>query len=127
MLHADTDTSGPIFNGQAPAIMEAYCREAETDVARHAYHLVRAELDTVLRNPTGYYESQVEVRSERGDAVVTDGGIVYGPWLEGVGERNRSTRFKGYFTFRRVAQRISGMSGSIAERTLPKYLRRLDG
>ncbi len=38
---------------------------------------------------------------------VHDSDIVYGPWLEGVGSRNFPvTRFKGYSTFRKVAQQI---------------------
>ena len=29
-------------------------------------------------------------------------GYIYGPWLEGTSQRNQSTRFKGYGTFRKV-------------------------
>jgi len=35
-------------------------------------------------------------------ARVSDGGYLYGPWLEGTSQRNKSTRFKGYGTFRKA-------------------------
>jgi hypothetical protein len=33
-------------------------------------------------------------------------GPVYGPWLEGVGSRNATTRFKGYRAFRKAANAL---------------------
>jgi len=41
---------------------------------------------------------------------VHDSDIVYGPWLEGVSSRNLTTSFKGYSTFRKVAQQIERKS-----------------
>ena len=35
------------------------------------------------------------------------------------------TRFKGYSTFRRVGQRVDRRAKYIAERVLPRYLRRM--
>ena len=121
----DVDLRGPIFEGRAPQIVDAFCREVEEEVADHGVNLVHAELSHVLRNPTGYYESRIQTDRAVGDVAVTDGGVVYGPWLEGVGSRNHSTRFKGYATFRRVAPRLEDASGGIAERVLHKYLGRL--
>jgi hypothetical protein len=40
------------------------------------------------------------------NAFITDGGVIYGPWLEGTSTRNQSTRFEGYGTFRKTAQHI---------------------
>lgn len=38
---------------------------------------------------------------------------------EGVGSRNKTTRFKGYFVFRRISQRLDRQAKHIAERRTP--------
>jgi hypothetical protein len=52
--------------------------------------------------------------------------VIYGPWLEGVGSRNRTTRFKGYFTFRRTAQQLKSRSTAVANGVLRRYLSRME-
>ena len=61
------------------------------------------------RHSIGTYRNNVgKTRTMISDykAMITDGGEVYGPWLEGTSSRNQSTRFKGYGTFRKTAQYI---------------------
>lgn len=59
--------------------------------------------------------------------VVDDGGIVYGPWLEGVGSRNVTTRFKGYRMWRRTAQQMQrGGALAIAEPIVDRAVRELN-
>jgi hypothetical protein len=53
--------------------------------------------------------------------------VVYGPWLEGTSERNRSTRFKGYRLWRKTAQRLQDDAPKIAEAKLPDLANRLGG
>lgn len=126
-FNISTDKSGPVFDGRARLAVKAFCDEAEEEVAQFGFNAVHAELGNVLQHPTGFYESHIQTERANEGVEVNDGGsIVYGPWLEGVGSRNRSTRFKGYFTFRRVTQQVDAVSGSIAERVLPKYLRRMN-
>ncbi|MGW5467686.1 hypothetical protein [Streptomyces chartreusis] len=126
-MDIDVRTSGPIFDGRAQRAARDYCRRVDNEIAEHAANQVRQTLHTVLRHPTGYYESQIRVE-QRGElnSIVTDGGVIYGPWLEGVGSRNRTTRFKGYFTFRRVRQQIQAEAGPLAERILPLYISRME-
>jgi hypothetical protein len=57
--------------------------------------------------------------------MLTDGGVVYGPWLEGVSSRNNSSRFKGYHTFRMVLQEMDKKSEEIAENTIAEAVRKL--
>lgn len=102
--------------------MRAYATHTEREVADEGAKLIRNRLNTVLRHQTGFYRSHIQGEGDR----ITDNGVVYGPWLEGVGSRNRTTRFKGYFTFRRTTQAIEARSGEIAEHILPPYLGRLD-
>lgn len=117
---------GPIFDGRAAAAAAQFAQAAEEEIAETGVNLVRAELGRVLKHPTGYYESQIQTDRSAGSTLITDGGVIYGPWLEGIGTRNSPvTRFKGYSTFRRVGQRVDRQAKLIAERVLPKYLRRM--
>jgi hypothetical protein len=122
-IDIDVEKHGPVFDGRAAAAARQFVRAAEEEIADTGVNLVHQELGRVLRHPTGYYESQIRAEGSQ----ITDGGVIYGPWLEGVGSRNKSTRFKGYFTFRRVGQRLDRQAKHIAERVLPKYLRRMNG
>lgn len=117
--------SGPLFDGVAQQELDNFFRQAKVDIAQEGVNLVHQELSHVLRHPTGYYESQVRTDITAHDPAVTDGGVIYGPWLEGTGSRNRTTRFKGYFTFRRVSQALQQKSGAIAERTLKLFIGRM--
>lgn len=123
-IEIDVEQHGPVFNGQAVEAARQFMRAAEEEIAQTGVNLVRSELGRVLKHPTGYYSSRIQ--AERSE--VNDGGVIYGAWLEGVGTRNSPvTRFRGYFTFRRVGQRLDRQAKHIAERVLPKYLRRMNG
>jgi len=116
-------TKGPLFDGRAAHIINEFTEEARRRIGEEGARDVQSTLDVVLRHPTGHYRSNITFRDPR----ITDSGVVYGPWLEGVSSRNNSTRFKGYSTFRKVRQRLQEKAGHIAERALPPYLRRLNG
>jgi hypothetical protein len=114
--------TGPFFDGRAQAAVGAFAGESEELLAREGRDLVLVELASVLQNPTGYYESKVRADDDR----VTDDNVVYGPWLEGTGSRNDTTRFKGYATFRRVGQRLQADAVRRVEPLFKsKYLGRL--
>lgn len=126
-IRVDAGQSGPVFDGRAAAAVDAFVDEAEREIAREGVNIVRAELDRVLKHPTGYYRSQIRTDRAGGDRVVTDGRVVYGPWLAGVGSRNYpKTSFRGYDHWRRATRRIQTLSRTVAERVLPKYLRRME-
>lgn len=120
-----TKLSGPVFDGAASRVLRSYQDAAEAAIADQGVNDVRAELGRVLEHPTGYYQAHIQTDRARGDMAVTDGGVVYGPWLEGTSSRNKSTRFKGYRTFRRVRQRLQGKAPAVAERILSRYIGRL--
>lgn len=117
--------SGPLFDGTASALVQRYTQAGGEEVARWGEQEVHRVLEQVLRHPTGYYQSQVRVTRVSNDSfAITDGGVVYGPWLEGVGSRNFPvTRFRGYGTFRRVAKRVEQR----ADRTFAQVFRQIQG
>lgn len=127
MTVADVTVSmtGPLFDGRAVAALEAFTVAASAAVGDEAYLDVRRTLGRVLRNPTGYYESKIMHTMAGDHGFVHDSNVIYGPWLEGTGSRNQTTRFKGYRTFRQVTQRIDARSTDIAQRVLDGYLRRM--
>lgn len=125
MIRVDTDTSGPIFDGRAAFAVRDFVTESQREIAEEGADMVRTELDHVLRHQTGRYMSSIHVQHKFGADVVTDGGVVYGPWLAGTGSRNRTTRFKGYAHWRLANQRLQKRAVGIAERILPRYLRRM--
>jgi len=124
-MGVDVTFKGPIFDGDAEKIVDEMLSDASKDMAEEAYKRVRARLKSVLKHPTGYYESRVRTDNTSTGAVISDGGVIYGPWLEGVGSRNNSTRFKGYHTFRMVAQSLGSDVEVITDRAVQKNIGRL--
>jgi hypothetical protein len=117
---------GPLFDGRAAKAVRDFRDAAEEEIAQEGVNILHGELARVLRNPTGYYESQIQTDRASGDWRVHDGDVVYGPWLAGVGSRNATTRFRGYAHWRRATQRIDRLAKATAERILPRYTDRMN-
>jgi len=114
---------GPVVEGRAPAIVDLMLEGAMAEVASYALHEVQMELIEVLQHPTGYYESQVRAEPiSRDQWSINDSGVIYGPWLEGLSERNQTTSFKGYAVFRRVQGRISQKATAIVQAWVSRTL-----
>lgn len=124
LVDVDVTVSGPLWDGRLERAIARGLDDAQVDVARRGVTDVRVELAHVLQHPTGHYTSQIQVDRAVGTRV-TDGGIVYGPWLAGASERNRTTRFKGYAHWRRAVQKLRGEAPDIAKREIDEHLRRL--
>mgnify|MGYP007127201227 CR=1 FL=1 len=120
------NVSGPLFDGRAEKAVSMMCDDIEAEVADRGLHLVQSRLNIVLQNPTGRYESGINVEGTGAGDVVNDGDIIYGPWLEGTGSRNRTTRFKGYSTFRQVRDVLDSQAEQVAETVVPRYVRLMD-
>ncbi len=118
--------SGPLFDGRADLALQDGLDAIEERVAGQASAEVHLNLDTSIRNPTPYYETQVQVVADEGARVVNDRGVIYGPWLEGVGERNKTTRFKGYFSFRRAAHTTREKAPQLAREVLARFVGRMN-
>jgi len=117
---------GPIFDGRAGRAVTAYLDVATKKVAEEGVHIVRQQLQINIKHSTGYVESRVTTdRSNSGNAQVTGGGVIYGPWLEGVSTRNQATRFKGYHSFRKATALLQHRAADIAGPTLHQFLERM--
>lgn len=123
-MKGDVTASGPIFDGRADIALGHACRESERRIAIIGASMVRTQLNRVLRRQTPYYRMQVEAQAEAPGWKIWDQDVVYGPWLEGTGSRNKSTRFKGYFTFRLIAAQLQARAKAICESVLVSYSNR---
>ena len=54
-------------------------------------------------------------------------GVTWAPWLEGVSQRNTSTRFRGYHLFRKTAAQLQKRAPEIGQRELDKIMPKLGG
>jgi len=129
MLGAKTsvDFDGPLFNGRAVKIFDDFAKDAEKDIAQDTLRAIRRRFHVHFKHPTGRYESNVHISGAGEGTEINDRGIVYGPWLEGIGKKNRTTRFKGYHSFEEAANEVDSRADDIAERTFRlKWKRRLE-
>jgi hypothetical protein len=72
---------GPLFDGRAVVMAQHMTDEIEQEIALDAGVQVIDELNRVMKHPTGYYTSQIDVEPYAGGYRVWDQGVVYGPWL----------------------------------------------
>lgn len=127
MISIRTESHGPVFDGRASVAARDFAEALSEDVAEDGRRKVQQNLKGSLRHPTGYYQSHVRVEARSSLVhVVTDNGVVYGPWLEGTGSRNQTTRFKGYASFRRAVQATEAGVDSKATEDFRKYKSRME-
>lgn len=117
--------TGKLFTDPEPVIRRN-TELMELEVARYAADMIRDRLRDVLVNPTGAYVAAITVQPRGDHAAVTDSGVIYGPWLEGVAERNLISRFKGYSTFRRTAADAEAQADARTELLQQKLARELE-
>lgn len=122
MIDLKYNAKGSIADGTLIADMPLIVEEVQDEIGEYAVDEIRARFKTVLRNPTGYLSDHVTYDPDPGR--VTDGGVIYGPWIEGVSRRNARSRFKGYKTFRTVAQKVRQDAPQLAERVIDRALGR---
>lgn len=108
----------------ADGVVDRAVAEVADALSEETHDRIQQRFGRVLRNPTGHLASQVAVdRRAAHQFIVDDGGVVYGSWIEGTGSRNASTRFKGYRTYREVAQQMDADGPRIAAEVLNRVLR----
>lgn len=108
--------NGPLPQGQARGVIQRSIRTMKDALGDHLVHEVQIRTDKFFVNPTGYYRSQVDylINQGNGAVIVHDRGVVYGPWLEGTGSRNKTSRFKGYHIFQKVMKETQAQVDQVA-------------
>lgn len=115
---------GAIFDGRAEAAVEEMIGESVRLVAVAAEEAVDRNLAASIRHPGSppFYQSQINIAHRGLAEVVNDNMVIYGPWLEGVGSKNKTTRFKGYASFRRAKQEIDAKVSAIMQPAMTRFL-----
>jgi hypothetical protein len=118
--------TGPLFDGRVErAIVEA-ANDAAGKLGTEGERRWKANLDGSLRRPSGAYMSRITPYGPVGGQHRThDRNGVYGPWLEGTGSRNATTRFKGYASARRATQELERGAAHLVEEVVRQHLERL--
>lgn len=123
---------GPVWTLAAPLLMEETRRKVESTVsaetAREVALLGLKSFRYESSPPTWKWRAHVHSLVRADYHVATDSGIIYGHWLEGTGSRNRTTRFKGYFLWRRTFQKMERTQAlAIAQPIVDRAVRALNG
>lgn len=107
---------GALFEaGRTKAAAQRMTIAINDAIAQEGVSRIKRRLGQVLQHPTGFYESNIQVERRAVYRGVSDNGVVYGGWLEGVDPRNRTTRFKGYRTFRLIKQELQQDAANLAQ------------
>lgn len=131
------DIHGPMFRGHPEAVVQ----RAVQGSIQELIELGEQRLDQMLRprpagvylsfadggRSTGHYRLNVHGEVKDGIGRITDGGVTYGPWLEGLSSRNQTSRFKGYSSFRRTQEWLQTQVPKVAEAWIGKAVRELNG
>lgn len=128
MAEVTVTMTGPLFDGRAARALDELPNQIAGALGTEAHRRVLAGLDATLRKPTGAYRSRVTLYGPvAGQARVHDGRSVYGPWLEGTGSRNRTTRFKGYRNWRTATQQLRSGAPALAQNIVAANMHKMGG
>jgi len=128
-MSVDITMTGPWFDGRAERAMEDACDDARDDIAAYGEERVLMGTSASFKTRTPYYETRIETTRVSSEAnLVHDNGVIYGPWLEGVGSRNYPvTRFKGYHHWRLAKQAVESHGPDVAEAAVRHRLPEMGG
>lgn len=137
------EVSGPLFDGKAMAAARDAGEAIRHKLATEGKALVRAAFAAQIREDHGVflstikstdsseveqwgkYTMPIDVGPET--TVVTTELAMYGPWLEGVGSRNFTTRFKGYHGYRMAAQELEIIAPAVMDPIVSYYVGEMNG
>lgn len=120
------DARGPLFDGRAEKLVAEAANDAVKTVATIGASMVRSRMAQVFRKETPFYRFANVAKQEPPGWIIWDQDkTVYGFWLEGIGSRNKTTRFKGYFTYRRTTQELRARAQTIADGVVARYVEKM--
>lgn len=133
-LAADVKLEGKLFT-QPNRVTDYHVGVMSKELAEQAQIAIKFQGQSSFRYekslPTGEWRRNIRTKATAAIGglkayEVHDSGIVYGPWLEGEGSRNLTTPFKGYRTFRKVAQQIDRKAPELLLQETRRYARDLE-
>lgn len=127
MPNVTVELRGPFFKKSLPGEVDKMMRGAIAEIVNEGERDVAKQLYPGHGLITGHYRRSIhgDVLSSR-NGVIHDSKVIYGPWLEGVSSRNRSTRFKGYSMFRNAFQRLQRKAPGIFRKHVSRMVKGLN-
>lgn len=139
-------TSGPLFDGHAEELLaeavkavrrklsdrgeqlarEAFAGQIHDDHGRFLGSITSIDSTRAFTTASGHKSYTMTVPVDPSESAVTSSVATYGPWLEGTGSRNDSTRFKGYHGFRRAGQELDRQAKELADEAMKPYVERMN-
>lgn len=118
--------AGNLFGGSLTGYFAQLGADIEQTLADDGKALVSAQLKANLRHPTGHYQGKIQVTTIEKHKSVWDQRVVYGPWLEGTGSRNKTTRFKGYSSFRKATQQLDQAAPHLVQAVVDAFVAKMN-
>jgi hypothetical protein len=120
--------SGPVFSGKAVELSDKAAEAIEEAVGKAASDRARAILQSNIKvNVTGQEPSSFHVVKDSFGVTVTDShSVAYGPWLEGTGSKNATSRFKGYHSVRQATSDTDRAAKDIAEVAIAPFIKEMN-
>lgn len=134
MATVSVDFNGPFFGSQRDVLVQRMFRDITREVTLETEQRVRILGQSMFRyadksrhEVPGKWRSHMHAEFSGNEGIV-DNDVVYGAWLEGVGSRNSSTRFKGYRMWRLTTQAMD-RSGAreVAQPIVDRMIREMNG
>jgi hypothetical protein len=136
-VNIEVKARGPLFDRSNANLMrktiERTVRQVVEEGEEHIAGLLRPRPSGVYLSfaeakkgqaSTGNYRRRMNTSTRGLTGKISDGGVEYGPWLEGTSSRNQSTHFKGYHVYRRTVQWLNRVR---VAKILNKHMRRATG
>lgn len=129
-VNAKVEVSGPLASGEAANALQDALRATVHELSQEAQTELQSFVMDKTGRATGFFQDHIiisNLKKYRDAEVVHPAypAVLYGPWLEGTSERNRSTRFPGYHLFRLTRQRMQDKAADVAERHIDEAMRKL--
>lgn len=124
---SDVTISGPLFSGGAPEVITMALEDMVREVTELGVERLTTSFPTGVPVKTGNYRRNINPTIAGMTGRIDDSQVIYGPWIEGTGSRNQTTRFKGYSTFRRTAQWLEEQVPIVARKRAEMLVKELGG
>ena len=123
---------GPIFTGEAQKAAGELAAALAREAAELGQYMIKRDTERMTKSgsDTGRAAEGVQLTGA-GTSYRIFGGISEGryswPWLEGVSQRNTSTGFKGYRSFRRTRLRLRKQAPAALQPIIDEFTARMGG
>ena len=134
-IKTSIETQGPLFKHSANNVLRSAYQTGIQELVERGEDFLNKKASfrpqgeylspSMGGKSTGHYRRSISTQVKNLEGVIHDGGVVYGPWLEGKSSRNQTTRFKGYAMFRQTEQFLEKKFKEVMEKHTAKAVRRL--